>query len=163
MRPKNYTNFDPDKDFMFVVDAQREKRINNLLARTTQKPTGLISTDDKRQDLILQRDNCRVRKTVLKKDFDENMSAFSEKLADKIFNRMRRIDTVEKLDVFERNMDMLALRSHRHPDFFETEFSDFVPEITEAEPDRRKDFLKNGSVILYALVQKFIRIRKREL
>ena len=165
MRPYSYTDFDPGKDFMFVVDVQRENQINFLLSSMTQEPTGLISADAKRQDLLLQRDSCRVRKTVSKEDFDKNMSAFSVKLADSIFNKMERYDAVQKLNVFESKFDMFALRFHKtkkHLSFFETEFKEFLPETSEAEPQKRKDFLSNGSIIFYALVQKFIRLRKME-
>ena len=165
MRPDNYTDFDLGKDFMFVVDVQRENQINFLLSSMTQEPTGLISSDERRQDLMLLRDNCRVRKTVSQENFDGNMSAFSEKLADKIFVKMRLQNTVQKLNVFENYFDKFALKFHKtnkHPAFFESEFKEFLPETSEAEPDKRNYFLRNGSIIFYALIQKFIRLRKME-
>ena len=158
MRPINYTSFDPGKDFMHVEDLEEEKRITNLLSESDRTPLSSL-------ELLTKRLDCRPLKTVPKKDFDENMTQFSEKLADRIFYNIKEIDTEIGLQLYKSILYERALRSHktnRHPEFLETEFSEFLPGTNEADLDKRDKFLRNRNVIFYILVQKFIRVRESE-
>ena len=91
------------------------------------------------------------------------MKEVSILLADRIYQTLQKIREITKLKAFETRMNALALESIKQgvpPNFIGLNYDVIIGRIDEKE---KKVFLMSCGKIYFALLQKYIRVRKGEL
>ena len=150
MRTQKYTKFDRLTDFMFAVNYKREKEINLKLSQS-----GAI----RRDDLLTEKLLCRFQ--ISPESFSCEMEACSEAACDRIYGELNSLDETSLNDL-QREVNKTAWQLHVNrgcPRWLATMFSEYLP----ANADDRSVFLRDIAVIYFAIMQKYIFIRKSEI
>ena len=159
IRPAKYTKFDPDIDFMYAVDLERETEIKVKLDNMASIP-GL--NDDERDDLLIEKDLCRVQVRPSQKYVSSQME---EDICNMLYEEVIGIKTLQLLKKYKDFADKKAWKVHEQksystwfvPDF--NIFKQYLPNNFNDYPD----FYRNSAIVFYAVFQKYIRIRNTEL
>ena len=150
MRPRNYTNFDPEADFMFAVNRQREREIESQLSLPGAR---------NRDDLLTEKLLCRFRDRVLPQHFTSELERFSEAACDQIHKQVVKMDEA-RLNGLQVEVNKTAWQLHVNqgcPQWLANMSRGFLP-----QKDRRL-FLRNIAVVYFATMQKYIVTRKSEI
>ena len=155
MRPPVYKKFDLKTDSMWAVNIERENEIEKELA----PHPGLRSNNQ--DDLLIEKQCCRVQVSVSPTSFTNQMEALSEVICDRIHDEVGKITSLKQLNMIKSRVGKLAweYRLTGHPPMLENDFSKYLPKDAKERPD----FLRNSGIIYFATLQKYISIRKVEL
>ena len=165
MRPEAYTNFDLRSDFMHAVNLDRESKINQELEKLQNDPN-LVTSMCIRDELIAERAICRVKVRIFPGEFNDDMERLSEQFSDSLYEKLKAIDSVQKLLEYNATMEKLAWEAHsrnRIPPFFLTDFSDYFDVSKFETADDRLRFRQISAIVYFALLQRYTIIRKIEL
>ena len=165
IRPAKYTKFDPKIDFMYAVDLERENEIKVKLDKMASIP-GL--NDDERDDLLIEKDLCRVQVRPSQKYVSSQME---EDICNMLYEEVKEIKTLQLLKKYKDFADKEAWKVHEQKSYstwFVPDFKRYLPNFerylyTIDNVNEFPDFYRNSAIVFYAVFQKYIRIRKTEL
>lgn len=96
-------------------------------------------------------------------NFDENMRELGILLADRIYNALTKVKDTNELKRYESAMNDDLLESYKiqgYPEFIEEDYGWIINRI---DRDKKGQFLQNCAWMHFALIQKYIHIRRGEL
>ena len=159
IRPDKYTKFDLNNDFLCTVDLKRENEIKIKLGTITSVP-GL--NDDEKDDLLMEIHVCRRRIRLSQKYVSSQME---EDICNMVYYMVIGIKTLQLLKEWKDFVNDMAWKVHEQKSYstwFHTNFDVFENYLPNNANDF-PDFYRDSAIVLYAVFQKYIRIRKTEL